>query len=136
VTPRATFPSKGVALSEPTPRATPRRLRWPVTPARSKPNWAVFSGGPLDGQRTLLAPGVCSGTHVERTPSATPGLVTPHEYGVTGEFRAVEDGPWTVRSRVLRYAGSRADEPPPAPPGDVVHLTAKVPPPPSSRDAA
>lgn len=79
---------------------------------RSKLPWAVFEGGPLDGKRELLEPAMVQMKALVRyTPSPTPGMRTPHEYRVTGEFRTVVSEVWKVRSRVLQHVGTLPDEP-------------------------
>ena len=61
---------------------------------RSKPPWAVYVGGPLDGKRELLQPNDLT----------RPTLVRDRaEYQVTSEHKTVKSEVWEVRSRILRF---------------------------------
>src|SRR5262249_28460426 len=68
-------------------------LRWSMG-GRSKPPWAVFVGGPLDGKRELLQPNDLTRTTMVRQSA---------EYQVTSEYRIVKQDIWKVRSRILRF---------------------------------
>jgi hypothetical protein len=70
---------------------------------RTKPNWAVFEGGPLHGERRLLP--ITQGPG----PFAAGGAV----YDLTNEYRRGEmDGGMRLGpARVARYVRALADEP-------------------------
>jgi hypothetical protein len=61
---------------------------------RRKSPWAVFVGGPLDGQRELLQ------TNDLTKPTLS---LQGHDYEVTSEFKTVNTEVWQVRSRVLMF---------------------------------
>src|SRR5437868_1350068 len=78
---------------------------------RSKPPWAVFEGGPLDGERKLLQPDMVQMKALVRySASAMPGMRVPNEYRVIGEFKTVVSDVWKVGGSVpcplLRAAGA------------------------------
>ena len=54
---------------------------------RSKPNWVVFVGGPLDGERRIESLGANAVSFVVHTSGAADGIRIPHEYRYTGEVR-------------------------------------------------
>lgn len=77
---------------------------------RSKPNWVVFEGGPLHGQRQILPPTQGAGA-VVHTRSVSPGLRVPHEYVVTQEVR--KGGFHESAARVARFVRTLPEEPEP-----------------------
>lgn len=68
---------------------------------RTKPNWAVFDGGPFNGKRELLPAQQLAGTLIVYTPSDGPGMRVPHEYLITSEYRS--GGFHEAKGRVVRY---------------------------------
>lgn len=83
---------------------------------RTKPNWAIFVGGPFDGRREILAQAERSGPLIWCTPSATPGMRVPHEYLLTSERR--KGGFHEATARVVRFVRTLPEKPspPPTPP--------------------
>lgn len=80
-------------------------------PARARPNWAVFVGGPLNGQRHVLPPQQGVGLLRMHTPGPARGTRVPHEYRLTEQRRpgAFHE----AAARVAEYVRTLPEEPPP-----------------------
>ena len=91
---------------------------------RTKPNWAIFDGGPFDGQRRLLLPNEDAGPLLMHTRSDTPGMVVVHEYLVTHDYRRVEfDNKVKGSVRVVRFVRTVGERPAQASPPHVMPTT-------------
>jgi hypothetical protein len=67
----------------------------------------------MDGERQLLHPQQAPGPWMCHTPSATPGMLVPHEYVITDERRRIEITPWKVWHGVARFVRTLPEEPMP-----------------------
>src|SRR4029453_5179428 len=80
---------------------------------RTKPNWGVFEGGPMHGERRLMhgLDESCLFKTYER--SATPGMHAVHQYLLTDEYRRGEKngGMKLSPARVARHVRALPDEP-------------------------
>lgn len=76
--------------------------------ARSKPNWAHFEGGPLDGTRRIIHPNIGLGEFIQTMDSGAPGMLTPMVYRLTAEARTA-DTVWASKSRVAVYVRTLPD---------------------------
>lgn len=81
---------------------------------RQKPNWAVYVGGPADGQRYIIGLNVTSGTTTYTTPGSSPGMLKVHVYEVTSRFR--KGTPFEAKARELVYLKTLEEEQPCSPP--------------------
>ena len=81
---------------------------------REKPNWAVYVGGPADGQRFIIGLNVTGGITTDTTPGSTPGMLKVHVYEVTSRFR--KGSPFEAKSRELVYLRTLEEEEPYTPP--------------------
>jgi hypothetical protein len=88
---------------------------------RTKPNWTVFEGGPLHGERRLLPPTHGTGPFTVHAPSPATGQLVVHVYDLTSDYRRGErDGGLRLApARIARYVRALPDEPiPTEPEGD------------------
>ncbi|MDX2146585.1 MAG: hypothetical protein SFZ23_03605 [Planctomycetota bacterium] len=76
---------------------------------RVRHNWALFVGGPFDGQRRILQLNIEPGPPFRIwTRSDVPGMVTPHEYELTETLapKAFHESP----ARIARFVRTLANE--------------------------